>query len=103
MSDLLRASSIGTPRVRLDGPDKVRGLAPYAYEHPVEDPLHLFPLCSTIALGRVTAIDASIIPATANRREADSKTNTAASHTPQYGTDGKANEAMMPTAQNGNP
>ena len=30
MSDLLRASSIGTPRVRLDGPDKVRGLAPYA-------------------------------------------------------------------------
>ncbi|MFQ6483905.1 xanthine dehydrogenase family protein molybdopterin-binding subunit [Brachybacterium epidermidis] len=59
MSDLLQASAIGTGRVRLDGPDKVRGLAPYAYEHPVEDPLYLFPLCSTIALGRVTSIDAT--------------------------------------------
>lgn len=59
MSDLLRASAIGTGRVRLDGPDKVRGRAPYAYEHPVEDPLHLYPLCSTIARGRVTAIDAA--------------------------------------------
>ena len=28
MSDLQRASAIGTGRVRLDGPDKVRGLAP---------------------------------------------------------------------------
>ena len=59
MSDLLRASAIGTPRVRLDGPDKVRGRAPYAYEHPVESPLHLYPLCSSIPRGRVTAIDAA--------------------------------------------
>ena len=59
MSDLLRASAIGTPRVRLDGPDKVRGRAPYAYEHPVDSPLHLYPLCSSIPRGRVTAIDAA--------------------------------------------
>ena len=59
MSDLLRASAIGTARVRLDGPDKVRGRAPYAYEHPVESPLHLHPLCSSIARGRVTSIDAT--------------------------------------------
>ena len=59
MSDLLRASAIGTARVRLDGPDKVRGRAPYAYEHPVESPLHLYPLCSSIARGRVTSIDAT--------------------------------------------
>lgn len=59
MSDLLRTSAIGTGRVRLDGPDKVRGRAPYAYEHPVEDPLHLYPLCSRIVRGRVTAIDAA--------------------------------------------
>ena len=59
MSDLLRASAIGTARVRLDGPDKVRGRAPYAYEHPVDSPLHLYPLCSSIARGRVTSIDAT--------------------------------------------
>jgi xanthine dehydrogenase YagR molybdenum-binding subunit len=57
MSDLLRASAIGTARMRLDGPDKVRGRAPYAYEHPVEDPLFLYPLCAGIARGRVTSID----------------------------------------------
>lgn len=43
------------------------------------------------------------MPAAANRREAASKTNAAASQTPQCGTDGKANEAMTPTTQNGNP
>src|SRR5699024_9161329 len=59
MSDLLRASAIGTCRTRLEGPDKVRGRAPYAYEHPVEAPLFLYPLCSTIPRGRVTSIDAS--------------------------------------------
>lgn len=42
---------------RLDGPDKTRGTAPYAGEHPVEDPVHLFPLQAEIARGSVTAID----------------------------------------------
>src|SRR5699024_7038662 len=59
MSELLRASAIGTDPTRLEGPDKVRGRAPYAYEHPLENPLHLYPLCATIARGRVTAIDAA--------------------------------------------
>ena len=44
-------------RMRVDAPAKATGTAPYAYEQPVEEPLHLFPLVSTIARGRITAID----------------------------------------------
>ncbi|WP_030225727.1 xanthine dehydrogenase family protein molybdopterin-binding subunit [Actinoalloteichus caeruleus] len=47
----------GRPRERLDGPAKVAGRAPYAYEQPVEDPLFLFPVRSTIARGRVRWVD----------------------------------------------
>ncbi|MBE9376599.1 xanthine dehydrogenase family protein molybdopterin-binding subunit [Saccharopolyspora sp. HNM0983] len=43
--------------LRLDGPDKVRGTARYAAEHPVEDPVHLYALQSRIARGSVTALD----------------------------------------------
>lgn len=53
MSDPLKVSSIGTQPVRLDGPDKVRGRAPYAYEHEVEDPLFLYPVQAEIARGKV--------------------------------------------------
>ncbi|MGW4467659.1 xanthine dehydrogenase family protein molybdopterin-binding subunit [Micromonospora sp. NPDC004704] len=49
--------AIGRPMSRIDGPDKVRGLARYAFEHPVEAPLYLYPVQSTIATGRITAID----------------------------------------------
>src|SRR5699024_125406 len=59
MSELLRATAIGTDLTRVEGPAKVRGRAPYAYEHPLEEPLHLHPLCATIARGRVSSIDAS--------------------------------------------
>lgn len=59
MSDLLRTSAIGSEPVRLDGPDKVRGRAPYAYEHPVADPLFLYPVQAEIARGRATALDTS--------------------------------------------
>ena len=50
---------IGAPIDRIDGADKVRGRAQYAYEHPVERPLYLFPLQARVALGRVTTLDAS--------------------------------------------
>lgn len=53
MSDPLKVSSIGTQPVRLDGPYKVRGRAPYAYEHEVEDPLFLYPVQAEIARGKV--------------------------------------------------
>jgi xanthine dehydrogenase YagR molybdenum-binding subunit len=55
--ELLEADAIGTDPIRLDGADKVRGRAPYAYEHPVDDPLHLFPVQARIARGRVDELD----------------------------------------------
>jgi xanthine dehydrogenase YagR molybdenum-binding subunit len=61
MSTTTRAPgrAIGAPLDRIDGPQKVRGAAPYAYEHRVEYPLYLYPLQSDIARGRVARIDAS--------------------------------------------
>ena len=52
-------SSVGQDRVRIDGPLKVTGTAPYAFEQPVENPLYLFPLTSTIAKGKIRRIDAA--------------------------------------------
>lgn len=52
-------TAIGQPLDRLDGPLKVRGAATYAFEHPVDNPSFLYPLLSTIALGKVVDIDAS--------------------------------------------
>jgi len=51
--------AIGASLDRIDGPQKVTGTAPYAYEHHVDNPLYLFPIRSEIARGRVTGIDAS--------------------------------------------
>ena len=61
MSTTTRAPGrvIGAPLDRIDGPQKVTGTARYAYEHPVEYPLYLYPLRSDIARGRVVGIDAS--------------------------------------------
>lgn len=56
---LIQAESIGSPLTRLDGPAKVTGTAPYAFEHPVERPTYLHPIQATIAHGRVTAMDTS--------------------------------------------
>ncbi|MBE1465241.1 xanthine dehydrogenase family protein molybdopterin-binding subunit [Kibdelosporangium phytohabitans] len=49
--------SIGIPVERMDGRAKVTGTAPYAYEHPVVDPLYLHLIQSTITRGHVTGID----------------------------------------------
>ncbi|MBA2345307.1 MAG: xanthine dehydrogenase family protein molybdopterin-binding subunit [Rubrobacter sp.] len=51
--------AIGASLDRIDGPRKVTGTAPYAYEHRVDNPLYLFPLRSEIVRGQVTGIDAS--------------------------------------------
>ncbi|NIZ93759.1 xanthine dehydrogenase family protein molybdopterin-binding subunit [Kineosporiaceae bacterium B12] len=49
--------AIGADLERLDGALKVTGTAPYAYEQPVEDPVFLQVVQSTIARGRITAVD----------------------------------------------
>jgi xanthine dehydrogenase YagR molybdenum-binding subunit len=49
--------AIGAPLDRLDGPDKVRGAATYAYEHPVDRPAYLYPLQAPIAVGRIADAD----------------------------------------------
>ncbi|MEU2678109.1 xanthine dehydrogenase family protein molybdopterin-binding subunit [Streptomyces sp. NPDC007107] len=51
--------SVGTPLSRLDGPHKVRGTVPYAYEHEVENPAYLALVLSSVARGTVTAVDDS--------------------------------------------
>jgi xanthine dehydrogenase YagR molybdenum-binding subunit len=58
MTALIERHAIGTPMERLDGPAKVTGAAPYAFEHTVERPAYLYPVEASIARGRVRAIDA---------------------------------------------
>lgn len=52
---------IGKPTRRIDGPLKVTGTAPYAYERHdvVAGQLYGYPVGSTIAKGRITAMDTS--------------------------------------------
>lgn len=52
-----RTPAVGLPLARLEGEAKVTGRAPYAYEHAFTDPLHLAPVLSTVARGRVRAVD----------------------------------------------
>ncbi len=61
MSTTERATgrAIGMPLDRIDGPQKVRGTAPYAYEHHVENPLYLFAVRSSIVRGRIVSMDVS--------------------------------------------
>jgi xanthine dehydrogenase YagR molybdenum-binding subunit len=48
---------IGQPLSRLDGPKKVTGTAPYAFEHALKEVAYGFPVQSTIAKGQVASID----------------------------------------------
>jgi xanthine dehydrogenase YagR molybdenum-binding subunit len=50
---------IGAPLDRVDGPKKVTGEARYAYEYPVERVAYAHVVQSTVAKGRITAIDTS--------------------------------------------
>jgi xanthine dehydrogenase YagR molybdenum-binding subunit len=54
---------IGRDLVRRDGPAKVRGLATYADDTPVDDPLYCVPVQATIARGAVTSIDTDVAEA----------------------------------------
>ena len=48
---------VGRPTSRVDGPLKVTGQAKYAAEYPAADLLHGYIVGSTIAAGRIIAID----------------------------------------------
>ncbi|MDP4022037.1 xanthine dehydrogenase family protein molybdopterin-binding subunit [Methylobacterium sp. NEAU 140] len=50
---------VGSARSRVDGPAKVTGLAKYAGEFAAPDLVHGYIVTSTIARGRITAIDSS--------------------------------------------
>lgn len=54
---MIAARVMGAPIDRLDGPAKVTGVATYAFEHPVENAAYVVAVRSTIAKGKVTAID----------------------------------------------
>ncbi|HEX6542991.1 MAG TPA: xanthine dehydrogenase family protein molybdopterin-binding subunit [Ktedonobacterales bacterium] len=53
----LKIRAIGAPLDRIDGPKKVAGTATYAYEHQIAGAAYAFPVQSTIARGRITAIE----------------------------------------------
>jgi len=59
VTTITQPRAIGASLDRRDGPQKVTGAAPYAYEHRFENPLYLFPVQSDVARGKVTRIDAS--------------------------------------------
>jgi len=61
----LRTRAIGAALDRIDGPEKVKGAARYAFEQSVDDPAYLSPLEATISIGRITGIDpgaATVVP-----------------------------------------
>jgi xanthine dehydrogenase YagR molybdenum-binding subunit len=49
--------AVGTPLARFDGPDKVTGVATYAFEWLLDRPAYLYPVQATIATGHVTGVD----------------------------------------------
>ncbi len=51
--------AVGQPLDRIDGPLKVTGAAPYAYEFPAENVGYVAVVQSTIAKGRIVSIDTS--------------------------------------------
>ncbi len=54
-----RTRAVGQSLPRLDGPLKVTGRAPYAYEQPVDCPAYMHLVQATVARGRITDIDTS--------------------------------------------
>lgn len=52
------SGGVGQPQPRLDAPLKVTGAARYAADQPMPGLLHGVPLCSSIAKGRLLAVDA---------------------------------------------
>jgi xanthine dehydrogenase YagR molybdenum-binding subunit len=56
MTELLEPHAIGTATTRRDGPAKVTGTAPYAFEAPADRPLYCHPVQATIGRGRCSRI-----------------------------------------------
>ncbi|MFC8383325.1 xanthine dehydrogenase family protein molybdopterin-binding subunit [Nocardia sp. NPDC057272] len=56
----MNSPAIGSSPTRIEGPAKLRGVAPYAMEHPQQDPLYGFVIQSTISRGRIREIDTSV-------------------------------------------
>ncbi|MGH3898401.1 MAG: xanthine dehydrogenase family protein molybdopterin-binding subunit [Pseudonocardiaceae bacterium] len=56
MTSLLESQAIGADLCRLDGTVKVTGTAIYAFEHRLDNACYLHPIQSTIARGRVAAM-----------------------------------------------
>ncbi|MDQ1385739.1 MAG: xanthine dehydrogenase YagR molybdenum-binding subunit [Actinomycetota bacterium] len=54
-------AAIGARLVRIEGPDKVRGAAPYAYEYPVDGVTYCCAVGSTVTRGRVRSTSADAI------------------------------------------
>jgi xanthine dehydrogenase YagR molybdenum-binding subunit len=59
MSTATVTRSVGEAINRVEGGEKARGEARYAFEQPVHRPAYLFPLQATIVTGRVTSVDIS--------------------------------------------
>ncbi|OZM71638.1 xanthine dehydrogenase [Amycolatopsis antarctica] len=57
MSETLDHAAVGQGLARRDGVKKVTGTAPYAYEHPVENPAFCHPVQATVSRGRITGFD----------------------------------------------
>ncbi len=55
--------AVGRDLPRVDGPAKVTGTATYAFEHQLDDVVHLYPLQATVARGRVTAVHTGAVEA----------------------------------------
>jgi xanthine dehydrogenase YagR molybdenum-binding subunit len=53
------ARPLGSEASRVEGVEKVTGAARYAFEHRVPDPVFAVPVLSTVARGRVVAVDAA--------------------------------------------
>lgn len=59
MSEITLTRSVGQALDRVDGPQKVTGTATYALEHDIPETTYLAAVQSTIAKGRISAIDAA--------------------------------------------
>jgi xanthine dehydrogenase YagR molybdenum-binding subunit len=56
---MIASRAVGAPLDRIDGPLKVTGAAPYAYDFPAEGVGYVYLVQSTIAKGRIASVDAA--------------------------------------------
>src|SRR5947209_6023312 len=60
MEQIKESKVIGVAAPRIDGPLKVSGAAMYASDHHFPDMVYAWPVCATIASGRVTGLDTAV-------------------------------------------